>query len=274
VFQDVAAAGIEVTRVAGERRCIGLRNKGPTPAAVGRAMHSNFLIRRTLRIAVAMFPKLLPVFFAVKVVEWLPNLITLNNPGTSTSEIMWSAGATFLGIVLGTVSEAIIVYGVLQYLRNNTITLQKPLELVIRRFAPLFVLGILVALLWIVGFVLLIVPCLIFMMITYVAIPAFQIEGRGPVASIKRSAQLSTGYRWKLFALVLITTGVEILADQGLQWLYTWSDGGFEMLAALLLWNTLWGLFSSIVTGVAYFELLAAKEGVDIHTREIAAVFD
>ena len=274
MFQEGAAGRIDLTRVAGERRCIGLRNKGPTPAAVDRAMHSNFLIGRTLRIAAAMFPKLLPVFFAVKVVEWLPNLITLNNPGTSTSEIMWSAGATFLGIVLGTVSEAIIVYGVLQYLRNNTISLQKPLELVIRRFAPLFVLGILVALLWVVGFVLLIVPCLIFMTITYVAIPAFQIEGRGPVASIKRSAQLSKGCRWKLFALLLITTGVEILADQGLQWLYTWSDGGFEMLAALLLWNTLWGLFNSIVTGVAYFELRAVKEGVDIHTRDIAAVFD
>lgn len=75
-------------------------------------MHSNFLIGRTLRLGAAMFPKLFPVFFIVKVIEWLPNLITLYNPGTSTSEIMWSAGATFLGIVLGTVSEAIIVYGV------------------------------------------------------------------------------------------------------------------------------------------------------------------
>jgi len=237
-------------------------------------MHSNFLIGRTLRLGAAMFPKLFPVFFVVKVIEWLPNLITLYNPGTSTSEIMWSVGATFLGIVLGTVSEAIIVYGVVQYLRNNTISLQKPLELVIRRFASVFVLGILVALLSIVGFVLLIVPCLIFMTITYVAIPAFQIEGRGPVASIKRSAQLSKGYRWRLFALLLITTGVEILIDQGLQWIYTWSDGAFVMLAALLLWNTAWGLFNSTVTGVVYFELRAAKEGVDIHTREIAAVFD
>lgn len=112
------------------------------------------------------------------------------------------------------------------------------------------------------------------MTITYVAIPAFQIEGRGPVASIKRSAQLTKGDRWKLFALLLITTGVEILVDQGLQSLYTWSDGAFVMLAALLLWNTAWGLFNSTVTGVVYFELRAAKEGVDIHTREIAAVFD
>jgi hypothetical protein len=237
-------------------------------------MHSPFLINRTLRIGVAMLPKLFPVFFIVKVVEWLPNLITLNDSGTSTSDILRSVGAAFLAIVLGTVSEAVIVYGVVQYLRNSTIGLQKPLELVIRRFATLFVLAILLAILWIVGFVLLIVPCLILMTVTYVAIPAFQIEGRGPVASIKRSIQLTKGYRWKVFALLLITTGVEILVDQGLQWLYSWSDGAFAMLAALLLWNTLWGLFNSIVTGIAYFELRATKEGVDMHTREIAAVFD
>src|SRR5262249_45368284 len=80
------------------------RNNGPTPAALDGAMHSTFLVGRTLRIGAAMVPKLFPVFFIVKLVEWLPDLITLTNPGTSTSDTVWSAGAAFLTIVLGTVS--------------------------------------------------------------------------------------------------------------------------------------------------------------------------
>src|SRR5262249_25512441 len=155
---------------------------------------------------------------------------------------------------------------------KDTISLQKALELVIRRFAPLVVLAILLPILWVAGVVLLVVPCLILIAVTYVTIPAFQIEGLGPVASIKRSARLTKGYRWRILALSFITQGVEVSVDQGLQWLYTLTGGSPEMLIALLLWNTLWGLFNCIVVGVAYFELRAAKEGFDVH--QVASALD
>src|SRR5262249_31787817 len=155
------------------------------------------------------------MFFVVKLIEWLPNLIILNNQGESTSNIMRIVEAALLGIVLGTISEAIVVYGVMQYLRKDTISLQKALELVIRRFAPLVVLAILLPILWVAGVVLLVVPCLILIAVTYVTIPAFQIEGLGPVASIKRSARLTKGYRWRILALSFITGGVEVSVDQG-----------------------------------------------------------
>jgi hypothetical protein len=244
----------------------------PSPAIHAGAIRSAFFIGKTLRASAALYPKLFLMFSVAPLVEWLPNLLTIDNSGDSDFDTLRSVAAVFLDIVLGTVGEAIVVGGVIQCLRKEAISLRKPLDLVIRRFASLLALSILIATSWLVGFVLLIIPCLFFITIMYVAIPAFQIEGLGPVASIKRSVQLTKGYRWTIFALMLLTAGLQVMVDQGLQWLYSWSGGAFAALAAMLLWNTLWGLFSSIVIGVAYFELRTVKEAVDV--RQIVAVFD
>lgn len=219
-----------------------------------------------------MFPKLLPMFFIAPLIEWLPNLLTIDNSGASASEAFRIAEAVFLGVVLGTLSQAIIVSGVFQYLRNEPLSLQRPVELVIRRSGSVLALGILVAVILIIGLILLVVPAVIFVTVLFAAIPAWQIERLGPIESIKRSARLTKGYRWKIFALVLITSGLQILVDEGLQWLHSWSEGATETIVSMMVWNTIWGLFDAIVAAVTYFELRAIKDGVKI--GDIAAVFD
>jgi len=245
----------------------------PAPAVTDAPAQSTLLIGSVLRTSATLFPKLFVPFVLVALVEWLPNLLTINNPGfATTSEIARNLEGIFLDIVLGTIGVAIIVGGVVQYLRKETISLRDPLELAIRRFGSILVLALLVAMIWIIGLMLFIIPGLVLMSVMFVTIPAYQIERLGPLASIKRSAQLTKNYRWKVFALLSMTSGVQVLVDQGLESLHTWTEGAMEMVAAMLIWNTVWGLFASIVTGVTYFELRRAKEGVDAH--QIASIFD
>ena len=55
-----------------------------------------------------------------------------------------------------------------------------------------------------IGFVLLIVPGVILLMMWAVAVPALVVERAGVFAAFSRSAQLTKGARWKIFGLSLV----------------------------------------------------------------------
>src|SRR5438105_308068 len=55
-----------------------------------------------------------------------------------------------------------------------------------------------------IGFILLIVPGIILLMMWSVAVPALVVEREGVFAAFSRSAQLTKGARWKIFGLSLV----------------------------------------------------------------------
>ena len=232
-----------------------------------------FRVGKVLSVSSTVFPRLLFVFFIVTLVEWLPSLLTINSkPDGGVADVRHLFESVFLSLILNSVSQAVVVCGVLQYLQKQPTSLQKALEAVIRRIGSILAIGLITAVLLCVGLVLLIVPALIILTFILVAIPACQIERLGPLHSINRSAKLTKGVRWKILSLILLTDGVQVAVDQCLKLLNSASGGAIEAVLAMLVWNTVWGLFAAIVIAVTYFELRREKEGIEV--AQIASVFD
>jgi hypothetical protein len=119
------------------------------------------------------------------------------------------------------------------------------------------------------GLALLVVPGIILMVMWYVAVPVCVVENAGPEQSLRRSAALTKGLRWKVFGIFLVFYVGATAGDQVLDWT---GPSSVSMMAALVVWQGLTGAFGSVLTTVTYYYLRVAKEGVDID--QIAAVFD
>ena len=148
------------------------------------------------------------------------------------------------------------------------------------RFFSLLGISILVGFGVAIGFMLLIVPGIILALRWAVAVPACVVENKGPLESMRRSAELTKGHRWKIFGIwvliaivavvVLIIAGTlaglgVVAAPQGL---------GRVVIAAVisLILTAIVTAYSYVLNTMIYHDLRTVKEGVG--TEEIAAVFD
>jgi hypothetical protein len=154
------------------------------------------------------------------------------------------------------------------------------------RFWAIIGISILVFLGLAIGFALLIIPGVIMALRWAVTLPACMVEGKGPLASMRRSAELTKGHRWKLFGIgvliyvVAITTAlvrvvvVGLLAGSGiLGGLGLAVPGGIIITAIIsLILSAIVIAYFNVVAATIYHDLRGAKEGVD--TEQIATVFD
>ena len=109
-----------------------------------------------------------------------------------------------LYFIFAMISQAALVYGALEELRGRHFTIGEALSKGFRRFWPVLGVAIVSGLIVMVGSVLLLVPGLIALCMLYVAIPACVVEEWGVTQSLTRSAELTKGYRWPIFGLILL----------------------------------------------------------------------
>jgi hypothetical protein len=178
---------------------------------------------------------------------------------------------TLLGHVLTTLSEAAVLYGAFQDMGGQRVDLVESLRVGLRRFFPVLGVAIATTILGYLGLFVFVVPGLMFFALAFVAIPACVVERRGVFASIGRSADLTRGHRWKIFALMLLCSVSQIVAASLLDNLSTITGVG-PAFVGYLVWNGAWGAFYAICAVVTYHDLRVAREGVD--TAQIAAVFE
>jgi hypothetical protein len=192
------------------------------------------------------------------------------------------AGLIAFAIYLGLM--AAITYGTVQDLRGQPVSIGGLLQSAITLIPP--AIGTLIALIgvflvaMVVAMILAFIPILgvivdavmfVFLYIIFwVVIPVAVVERPGPVASLKRSIELTKGNRWRILGIVLllflISIGVSII---GMVFGFLGPIVGGIIQTVL---NALIGIFSAVLIAVGYFRLRAAKEGVDI--ADIARVFD
>jgi hypothetical protein len=124
----------------------------------------------------------------------------------------------------------------------------------------------------------LIIPGIMLAVRWSVALPACVVENKGPFESMRRSADLTIGHRWKIFGIfVLLLVGVivaaiivaaivgVIVAVGGIVGIVLAAVIGFVAMA-------IYTAYLNTVLVMIYHDLRAVKEGVD--TEQIAAVFD
>jgi len=124
------------------------------------------------------------------------------------------------------------------------------------------------------------VPVLALLTIWWLAVPACAVERPGVVASLRRSAALTKGERWRAFGIIvvvmLINWGLSMLANILGAQLY--AIGGSTIAGAVagglvaLIVTAFHAALNAVMAAVAYHDLRAAKEGLGV--EPIAAVFD
>jgi hypothetical protein len=261
----------------------------------GRFTESDFRVGHVLSQTWEVFSRNFLRFSVITGIASLPPLLiprTTPDPAHPFANVGWAPLALFLMIVLGTLSQAIVLYGAFQDMRGRPVSLADCFQVGLGRFFPIVGLAISMGLAVMFASILLIIPGLILYMMWIVATPACVVERLGPFRSMGRSRALTKGHRWKILGLFLLTLipvaiigaiiGALVVAVFGVAGLAGgFSAGLFGLTAALgttlghiftLIWSSIWKAFYAILAVVIYHDLRVAKEGVD--TEQIAAVFE
>lgn len=239
-------------------------------SAVAPVAEGEFRIGRVFSRTVTLLSRNFPIYFAVAALAALPGVL-LEHSGAQKGGAGPLLGFILM-VVLGPLSQAIMLHGAFQDMRGGPVSLSESVRAGFGRWLPLIGLSLCMGLAVAMGFLLLIVPGLILMTMWYLATPACMVERLGVSASFARSSALTKGHRWQVFGMILLITipaavmAVVIKAALGL----TGSTG--LVISGSLVWTALVGAFGAIFAVVTYHELRVAKEGVDI--RQLAAVFD
>jgi hypothetical protein len=246
-----------------------------------RFAESDFRVGRVLNRTTSVLSRNFLPFFVVTAVAHLPSLLVTRNPlstagGASTQQVLQGAGLLVLGlvlmIVLSTLSQAVVLYGAFQDMRGRQVNLTESLQVGLRRLLPIFGLAICMAFLGMLAFMALVVPAFIVFTRWFVATPVCVVEQAGPLASMKRSSQLTKGHRWKVFGLMILLIVISAVGSGVIASSFTAIGGTAFAIVGDVLWNGIWGAFYAIAVVVTYHDLRVAKEGIDID--QIASVFD
>ena len=245
-----------------------------------RYAEGDFVVGRVLNRTFSVLTRNFLTFFTVTAVASLPSVLLSQSSKFSATaspeEILSGLGLLFLGIflalILYTLSQAVVLYGAFQDMRGHPVSLTESLQVGLRRFFPIIGVAICMAFVLIFAFLLFIVPGLILMTAWFVATPACVVERLGPIRSMGRSRQLTKGHRWKIFGLMLLLFLISGIISPTLAVALSAMGGETLVMIGNLIWSGIWGAFYAIAAVVAYHDLRAAKEGIDI--EQIAAVFD
>ena len=244
------------------------------------AAESDFSIGRVFNRTFTLLTRHFLMFSGVMAVASAPVVALMGLPGASAGATASMSATTviilvasmFLAGVLGILAQAVLVHSAFQDMRHRRVDLAESVKVGFSRFFPVLGLAILFMLGTWLGLMLLIIPGLILMTRWYIAAPACVVERVGPLASMRRSAELTKGHRWKVFgAMILMYLGTGT-ASQVLTTSFTTMGGPMLGMVGSLIAQSVTGAFVAIFVVVTYYELRVAKEGIDID--QIASVFD
>jgi len=257
------------------------------------------VLSRTWRLFTGNILFFLAVPFVVQVVTFFVAmasiLISVSASWATNAPVVGGLGIFLLIIVvlaLNMIGQGVLLLGAFQRLHGLPIRIFEALRRVLARFVPLFGLVVLwtlaigatagllfyiltalaAALGWwfLVLAPLFVIPPIALLVIWAVSLPACVVEGLGPIASMGRSADLSSGYRWKILGIMLLA-GVLFLVGYLLQIVLAQLSptvAGIYGWVLLVAWIAYWNCMTIMV----YHDLRVAKEGIDL--EQIASIFD
>jgi hypothetical protein len=183
---------------------------------------------------------------------------------------------------LGLIVAAAVTYAAVQELRGRHVSFGEFFGRGLAQSGAVIRVAILSGILLVLAFIALVVPFFIFYTMWWVAIPVAVIERPGAIASLQRSAELTRGYRWQVFGLIIcfflaLIAALLLFAVLLFALFFLVADANQTLLdqaSAVATWllSALFMAVQAVLTAVSYYYLRVAKEGVGI--EDIAAVFD
>jgi hypothetical protein len=211
----------------------------------------------------------------VGIAELLPLVLTFwltqSRTITAVTDMASVGGITLLKVVLSTFAQAIVVYAAFQDLRGRQLNAGESLREGLKRVFPVIIASLLTALVVGVGVVLCIIPGLIALTAMAVVVPACVVEQLGPIDSMSRSADLTTGHRWPILAVGVAWVVITLVVGGSIGVAMRGAPGLPSQLAEWV-WEVLSGSYTSVYAAILYHDLRAVREGIGID--EIASLFD
>lgn len=235
----------------------------------------NFLAFTFLSLLLVGVPQFALVLFQSYVVQGVFLL--------GVSPIAITLGVTLVTLILAYVLMAMLTRASIDDLSKGRASLGAAIGDGVRYFFPLFIVALLTSIGVLLGMILLIVPGIYLAVRWLVATPALVAEDIGPTAALGRSADLTEGRRWIVFALALlyfifaiVVEGVFTVAAGALG-VSTEFVGSLDAVTVTIsavgsVVGSLTSMVSAVGTAALYFELRHAKEGVSV--ADLAAVFE
>jgi hypothetical protein len=211
------------------------------------------------------------LFCAIGVVVWSPMLLNMVLSEYLSNERQITSAYIFL-LLLGTLHNGIVMSFVFHNSRKQTITIVDAVRQALKRYFPLLGTVLLFYLAMLAGFSLFVVPALFLVAMWYIAFPACLLEELGPIASLKRSAELTHGSRLRIIivhSLVMVAYFVLFkLAAISMNLLQEYYAVRFIMPVWIGISQSFW----AVLTATVYVELRASKNG--LAGRHVADVFE
>lgn len=181
--------------------------------------------------------------------------------------LLWVASLAIAAITQGVLTRATIAHA-----QGRKASMAESIGAGVAVLVPLIFLALLIAIACMIGVILLIIPGVMLYCAWAVAVPALVEERAGISAALSRSADLTRGYRWRIFGALLLLmvifwliSGVAAAVGLGITGLSGLENGNLP--TGYMIWNILIGTLSSVLWSTLqasmYVELRNAKEGPD-----------
>lgn len=232
-------------------------------------------------------------FFGLAAMTALPSaVINAGVLGPSSMTLL----PVFCNMLLGLMIQGAIAYGVFSSLADQDPSWGEALARGFRRTFYLFLIGLIMGLLVvalsagfamfifvlrsaaILGFLLMLVAGAAMICFWAVTIQACVVEQLGPIASFNRSAELTKGYRWHLFGLLVLIFVVGIVFVVVFSMVATslfhanWLLMPKVKVVIFFLFSLGSTAFFGTMCSVIYYDLRAVKEGLTLDA--LADIFD
>ncbi len=182
-----------------------------------------------------------------------------------------SAAALLIGLLSYAGSALLsgaLVYAVIQIQLTGVATAGESLRRGLRVLPKVFVVSLLYFIVTMVGYLLLIIPGVIFSLKYAVAIPVAVAENRGVFESFTQSARLTEGYKGLIFLTHFLLGVLIVVANLVVTWSFAYGEAG-DSVVALLVLSVIGGMLSasSVVLDVYIFLGLLRERGEGFQTR-------
>lgn len=243
-------------------------------------MNENFGVGAVLGTGFRVYARNIIPFTLITALVYLPMIIwtyvTFSDDHLSLAQIQhWQYAEPLVKLVLGSFVSATLTYGVVKELQGERATIGACIATGFKRMLPALGVGIATGLAVVVGTILLIIPGLMALCILYVATPASVIEKPGVFGALRRSGELTKGYRWQIFGLVLLLFilgwGAVKILESAFTPMATMHQVRTFALGAIGL-DVLLTALGSVIAAVAYTMLRGEKEGTS--ANDLASVFE
>jgi hypothetical protein len=196
------------------------------------------------------------------------------------SQFFTSVVGGIVAALTGLILQGTIIYGTVSDLNGKPASVADSLRVGLYAFLPMLLLGIMIGLACMVGFMLLIVPGVMLAIAWCVAIPAYVVERPNIMDTFGRSAELTRGNRWTIFGLMVLYVIVVLIIELVLMGIFGGMvrailTGGSTLalrVVVLPLINVANALIGATGVAVLYVELRRVRDGVG--PAGLAAIFD